>query len=343
MRLSDCCAILSKSIIFLTMKKLYISLLLASVSLFTTAQTEATFKPFNNLDLSVSAGTTGLGLDLATKITPIVQVRAGFHFMPEFEPKMNFGIEGGRYDANGNWVTTRFESMADKMQEFTGFAVDSSIDMVGTPNFNNLSLMVDVFPFTNKHWHVSAGVFYGSAGIADACNAIEDMPSLLAVGIYNNMYNKILTGQPVIGDDIYLTPEIEDKFLNMGRMGIRMGDYVRDVVDDEGKVVHKAGEPYIMEPDENSLVRASIEVNRWRPYLGFGYEGALFKRDPSYRISFDCGAMFWGGTPSLITHDGTDLVKDVCNVRGKVGRYVDAISKLDVMPVLNVRITKQIF
>ena len=75
----------------------------------------------------------------------------------------------------------------------------------------------------------------------------------------------------------------------------------------------------------------------------FGYGGQLLKNDPSWQVSFDCGALFWGGTPRIVTHDGTDLVNDVENVRGKVGDYVDIVKKFKVFPVLNLRITKRIF
>jgi hypothetical protein len=53
--------------------------------------------------------------------------------------------------------------------------------------------------------------------------------------------------------------------------------------------------------------------------------------------------MFWGGTPRIYTHDGTDLSKDVENIEGKVGTYVDLLKAFKVFPVLNVRITKTIF
>ena len=53
--------------------------------------------------------------------------------------------------------------------------------------------------------------------------------------------------------------------------------------------------------------------------------------------------MFWGGTPKVVTHDGTDLVNDVDNVRGKVGDYVEIIKKFKVFPVLNLRITRRLF
>ena len=114
-------------------------------------------------------------------------------------------------------------------------------------------------------------------------------------------------------------------------MGVRIGDYVSD------------GSPYIVEPDENSMVKAEVRVNTFKPYVGFGYGGRLVKGDDRYKISFDCGAMFWGGTPSILTHDGTDLAKDVRNVRGKVGDYVKLVKNVKVFPVLNVRITRTLF
>ncbi len=60
-----------------------------------------------------------------------------------------------------------------------------------------------------------------------------------------------------------------------------------------------------------------IKVNNFRPYLGFGYGGKLSNRSDRNWISFDCGAMFVGGTPRIITHDGVDLAKDVKNILEK--------------------------
>ena len=40
--------------------------------------------------------------------------------------------------------------------------------------------------------------------------------------------------------------------------------------------------------------------------------------------------MFWGGTPEVVTHDGTDLAKDVENIGGKVGDYVRFVKSLKV-------------
>lgn len=98
-----------------------------------------------------------------------------------------------------------------------------------------------------------------------------------------------------------------------------------------------------MEPDENNMVSCKIKANSFRPYLGFGYGGRLSKRSDRNWVSFDCGAMFWGGTPKIITHEGVDLARDVTNIGGKVGRYVDFFKAFKVYPVLEVRFTHRIF
>ena len=138
------------------------------------------------------------------------------------------------------------------------------------------------------------------------------------------------------------------------------------------------GEPCYVEPNEDNMMIAKVKVNNFRPYLGFGYGGRLLKNDDRYRISFDAGVMFWGGTPKMLvtaTHyagfdDGiemvevipgvfeekqvrqaqeiyikreVDLAKDVCNIKGKVGDYVDVLKAFKVYPVINVRISRRLW
>ncbi len=290
---------------------------------------KTTVKAFRHLDLSVTAGTTGFGIDIASPISNVVQIRAGFSFMPHISTKMHFGIESGRLDDDGNWVTTNLDNMIDKLESFAGYRVDKTIDMIGIPTFYNFNLLVDVFPFHDKHWHFTGGFYLGPSKIAKAYNTTADMPSLLAVSIYNNIYDKIVNSEPIISD-YYLDPDYEDKILAYGRMGIHMGDY-------------EDGTPYFMVPGDNSMVKAKIRANSFKPYVGFGYGGRLIPKEDKFMVSFDCGAMFWGGTPEIVTHDGTNLAKDVVNIRGKVGDYVDVISKFKVYPVIDVRFTWRIF
>ena len=99
----------------------------------------------------------------------------------------------------------------------------------------------------------------------------------------------------------------------------------------------------MMTPDDDDMVKADMKVNAFKPYIGVGYEGRLVKGNDRLTVAVDGGIMLWGGKPSLITHDGTDLIHDVEGITGKVGSYVDVMSKLSVYPTLSVRFAYTIF
>jgi len=285
------------------------------------------FQVFSHLDLGLTLGTTGIGFDLATPLGEYVQIRTGFEFMPRFTKSLHFDIQS--FSDDGSLIDTQFDNLSDRLESFTGYKADSQVKMNGKPTLWNFKLLFDVFPFRNKHWHLTAGFHWGPSQIAEAINDLEDAPTLVAVNIYNNIYEKVSEGENVFGD-FDVDPDLRRKIKRSGRMGIHVGDY-----DD--------GTPYLMEPDENCTVSAKVTVNSFKPYLGFGYGGKLFKNDNRYQVSFDAGLMFWGGEPAITTHDGTNLSKDVSNISGKVGDYVDFISGIKVFPVLNLRITRRLF
>lgn len=314
---------------------------------------------FQHLDVSVTAGTPGIGIDVASPIGDYVQLRAGYEIMPHFDARMEFNLTiGGKparsYDADGNREITTFDKMKDFLYGFTGYDVEDHVDMIGTPNLSNFKLLVDVFPFKqNKHWHFTAGFYWGPSKFATAVNSTESMVSLLSVGMYNRMYEKAVAGDPLIdlesmgyygvsyGDEV--TDILYDKIKGFGRLGFSLGTFKHDVYDSDGNLIHQKGDAYIVEPGSDSMVRVKAKSNAFKPYLGFGYGGKLFKKDDSWKVSFDCGAMFWGGTPDLYVHDGVNLTKDVEGIGGQVGDYVSLIKAFKVYPVLSLRLTKTIF
>ena len=345
----------------MTTRKKILTALLTIVALGTTtiqAQNDkTTFEMFKHLDLGVTMGSTGLGFDVSSPISNYVQVRTGFEIMPRFEKSLHFDIQSFGYNENGELQSSQFDRMADKLEALTNYRAKPSVEMIGKPTMWNYKLMVDVFPFRNKHWHLTAGFHWGPSKVAEAVNALEDAPSLVAVNIYNKLYEKAESGEV-----IYNGMSLGTDWLEYGRMGIHVGDYANRyltktvaeydeygdfigsheeyILDANGNKIH---EPYRMEPDNNCTVSATVKVNSFKPYLGFGYGGRLMKNDDRYQVSFDAGLMFWGGTPDIITHDGTNLSKDVINIGGKVGDYVDLISGVKAYPVINLRITRRLF
>jgi len=185
---------------------------------------------FKHLDLSLTAGTTGVGFDVATPISNIMQVRAGFAAMPHFDYDMHFGVQVGDDPTASK---DKFKRLSGLLEDFTGYKVDNSVRMIGQPSFHHFSLMVDVMPFKNKDWHLTAGVFVGPEKFAKAFNSTEDMPSLMAVGIYNTLYNKV-ANSPVLNDPNYFSShtlyEVIKDIELLQTLGINFDDY--DILND---------------------------------------------------------------------------------------------------------------
>ena len=350
----------SSTFIYVNMKG-FRTLVLAVVgmtSVTVTAQTnQQSWGLFNHLDVGVTLGTTGLGVEAAMPINNFLRVRSGLSYMPRVEVPMTFGIQVGDDPAKSQ---SKFNRMAGVMESFTGSPVSDEVKMTGKATMWNWHLLFDFHPLKkNKHWRLTAGFFLGPSNVAEAFNQTESMASLLAVDIYNNTYDKLhglnkrdLAKVKLIDlgpgyEDIYTDPDVllkmQELFDKAGRMGIHLGDYTHDITDEDGNVIHKKGDPYVMTPDDDHMVKANMKVNAFKPYIGFGYDGRLVKGNDRLHVGFDAGVMLWGGKPSLLTHDGTDLINDVEGVTGKVGDYVDVMSSLTVFPVVNVKFSYTIF
>ncbi len=310
---------------------------------------------FNHLDFSVTLGTTGIGIEAAMPVTAWGRVRTGMSYVPKIEVPMTFGIQIGE-DATTS--QSKFERLSGMLSSFTGKPVSDEVKMTGRPTFWNWNVLVDFFPLkSNRHWHVTGGFYLGPTKVAEAYNQTESMSSLLSVSIYNNMYDKLhgktrrqLAGTTIIeipgmelGNDLETLVMLQEKLDNYGRMGMHLGYYSHDIVDDDGNIIHKIGDAYMMDPDDDSMVKADMKVNAFKPYVGIGYDGRLSKNDHRLYVGFDAGVMFWGGTPHLTTHDGTDLIHDITGVPGKVGDYVSTMKQFKVFPMINAKITYRLF
>jgi len=337
-------------------------------------------KPFGHFDITVNAGSSGIGFDVGTPLSNVFSLRAGFTIMPHIDLSSHYHVQVGSDYLTDEERDSKFQRLAGYLEEFTGYKVDNAVSMERYPTYYNGKLILDVHPFRNKDWYFSAGLFYGNEDVARAYNSTNEMATLVAMGIYNKLYDQISNSQiltnpdyfldntvadmisgipmlkrfgfdvdpddPTLGS-IYLDPDtrgkqIRDAFQRIkdnGRMGIRVGDYAHDIVDADGNVIHKQGDPYMMEPDESSMVKGWVKVNRLKPYLGFGYSGALSKDDDRWRLGFDCGVLFWGGTPRIMTHDGIDMARDLDNIMGSVKNTLDMVKFLKVLPIGDLRLT----
>lgn len=305
---------------------------------------------FNHLDAGITVGTTGLGLELSTPATDYLRIRAGVDWMPRFTVPMTFNIDSYR---DGTVLDTDFGELQSFMKKLSGFDVDRDVHVDGKPMIWNLRFMVDVYPWReNRRWHLTAGFFYGTDRAATAVNTIEEMPSMLAIGIFNNLHDYVLSTdfmEEPIYNDIYLSPEVaaelKEKMEGYGQLGVHIGDYTRDMTytTEAGETREvKKGDPYIMKPGSDGLVKAEMFVNRFKPYFGVGYSAPV-TADGRLKVAADAGLLLWGGTPKIVTHEGIDLTRDVENVRGKVGDYVDLAKTFKVYPMLSFTLSYTLF
>jgi hypothetical protein len=310
---------------------------------------------FNHLDVSATIGSTGLGFDVAMPVGKYVQIRTGAAFFPHIKLKMTYGLEmtgdsekeNEEEDTDDTPTTERmtsFEKAARVLKETTGREVSPTVSMWAVPRYNNFKFLVDVFPFKDKRWHITAGFYIGNTNFARAYNRTEDMPNLLSVNLYNHLIDKLKDGGDIFtweGEAVSIPEQLKESALRNGYIAVPFGVLKNDVVKD-GQLVYHKGDTYYVMPAEDNMIHTEGYINKFKPYIGFGYGGHLFKGSDTM-ISFDAGMMFWGGSPRLVTHDGVDLVHDLPKIRGSVGRTVDFVKTFTVFPVFNVRLTQRIF
>lgn len=292
---------------------------------------ESWFKANNvldHLDVAFTLGTPGMGLELQAPVTKWTNVRVGFDGIPQIKLPMHFSV--ATY-AEGK-VEDNFEKIQEFMYKMTGEEMHQYVKVNGRPKMFNFKFLVDVFPFRNRHWHVTAGFYLGGRTVATAVSAKGETSTLVAMNIYNKFYNRLkehgYDEEPIFGD-IYLSPEMYKELMSYGEMGIHVGDF-RD------------GTPYYLKPSKNGTVSAKAFANAFKPYIGFGYNGAIDK-EKKFNVGFEAGLLFWGGSPDIILNDGLNMTKELINVRGKVGDYFYLMKALKVYPSVSFKISYNIF
>lgn len=357
------------------MKNFILTLLISATGI---VDTQAQIQ-LNHVDLSASVGTDGIGFDIGMPVNDYLQVRMGASFMPHIKRNIAFETVIGDTDPtltveeNIAQSTARFDALTCMMSSFAGNGIERYVNAYSEPTFNNFKLMVDILPFkNNKHWHFTAGFYLGSARISKVYNKAADMTTLLGITVYNRMYQDVLSEDPLLeynGNYIYMPENFAERILEYGEMGILIGEYSHDIYANEdilwdytafdpitgdvlhekgdiryakGELIHKKGDEYRITPNEDNMLKASTKTNNFRPYLSVGYSTSITK-DNRTAIAINAGMLLWGGTPEITMHDGTNVLKDLQNLRGKFADYADSMSKLKVYPIINIKVTRRLF
>ena len=180
------------------------------------------------------------------------------------------------------------------------------VDVQGKLNLINGKFLVDVLPIPTCSFRVTLGAYFGAGDVVSVYNKEDG-----ALACINDANNKIQQlNEQYAGNPIYEQQKL---------IGLELGDY-------------------LLTPDNAGNVKATINTNTFRPYVGIGYGKAV----PSKRIGclVDLGCMFWG-TPTVKDHNDHELTAEDLGSNG--GDIVKTISKIKVYPCLSIRLCGRIF
>ena len=313
-------------------------------------------KPFKadrlwkDLQIGATAGTTGFGLDLKTSLAPNLSLRAGFNYLPKIKRTTGFSMTSVQGSDDEN-LEEKMKRLASYLADLVGNEkVDNIVDMQMEVSLVNAKVLLDWTPFRKKNWRITAGIYVGKSQFAKACNTLEEGPTTTAMLLYNKMYDQIVN----LGEYEYptfslgnvsveLDPEtgkiVKEKFMKYGRVAVQIGEL-------------EDGTPVCLQPDEDALLRADGQVNKVKPYLGFGFDTQLDKTQ-RWSLGVDVGAMYWGtphlNTKYIVNRDGENVMEDIClvhdvkHIRGVIGNYVNVARHMPVYPVLELRLGYRLF
>ena len=290
------------------MKKLLVIFTLLGMSLIPASAQDDDQMIFNHMGIGISVGTTALGINASTVLTPYLGIRAGINVWPMFKVHSRLHL---RLESDAREPGDCLQHLQEVNQQLTeGEWVPPSISDLMDVNVKVLPkltaghVLVDYFPFPrHSSFHVTAGAHIGTGTVVNLHNRYEGI--LMPITLWNKALEK---------------PEMQSvvEEYHLRRVGVALGDY------------------FIM-PDDEGNINARIRVSGFRPYLGLGFGRAV----PHRRIGcqFDLGLQFWG-SPKVVVN-GEVLQPD------KVGDDLDdvlsIVSRIKVFPVLNFRLVGRIF
>ncbi|MGN1264091.1 MAG: hypothetical protein ACI4TW_08630 [Prevotella sp.] len=182
--------------------------------------------------------------------------------------------------------------------------IPESVEVEGKLSMTTGHVLFDIHPFKTG-FRITAGAYFGGSEIISVYNK-ED-------GSIKSVYNANQTIADAKSRGL-ITEDVK-------RIGVALGDY-------------------LLTPDEDGNVNATLEVAGFRPYLGLGFGHAVPKKRLS--VQFDAGVQFWGSPKVYL--DGADgrhrLTEE--DTKGEDGGAIKTLSKITVYPCLSLRLVGRI-
>lgn len=158
----------------------------------------------DHLSVSVEAGTTGLGFEVATTLHPNFMLRAGFVMLPPFSTE-DAVIDNTFY----------FNSLVDKMPEIktelenkklptNSNEFNDKISMTDKFKLYNGKILIDYYPITKRRFHITAGIYFGGKNIITSTGQLpsEFMEAVHVINKYLPVNAQFLPA--ILRDDMFI-------------------------------------------------------------------------------------------------------------------------------------------
>lgn len=286
----------------------------------------------NKLGIGVGIGTTGVTVDLSTHFSDFIGLRAGVNWVPKVKVSADLDLKTEDSNKKISTMTSEINDLNTQLtnaglatvdlSQFPGGNLPNKMSVEGKLNNTTYHVLLDVYPFGPVNsFHITAGAYFGPSDII-------------------SVYNK---------EDGFLKPITAYNEAIRYAQGKLATDNVRKVVDQYGmKMIGAELGDYFITPDpaDNGNVEATIEVNKFRPYLGLGFGRAV----PRNRIGcqIDLGVQFWGSpkvyAPTYNKTTGTYQREQLTEEKAgsDAGGVLKTVSKITVYPTLTIRLTGRI-
>lgn len=272
----------------------------------------------------------------------------------------------------------KYKAMFDK---FSKVERKDYVTMALKPNLHQFKFMVDVLPFrNNKHWSFTAGFFVGPSTVGYAENLEKEVLMLEGVNAYNSIYVDY-PEHGINGSYLHqVGKEKNDPFYKHGLAGFCLGKFAdgdmalmvpgEDASAKAEMVVNKV-RPYVGFGYNTSL----SGDKRWRLNVDAGvmflcgspsvYVDNVYKFDAGEirfdedgrylsGMGFDIDGNYYGEIVRWFEEDleyklvgkklnHVDIVHDLHDIPGKVGRTINTISKFKVYPNISIGVSYRLF
>lgn len=286
------------------MKKVFLALCMMASSVVAMAQIdENDDQLFNHFGAGIEAGTDGIGFNVATTVTPYVQLRAGMSFLPAEVSGIDVNLH---MDENTRKRWDEFQQDAEFVgYKLPGGRLTDDVSIKAKLNKTDFKFLVDLYPSKTSAWRLTVGFYAGPSKFVEA-NTTNYQDHLDAVCKFNE-----LTEDPT-------HPAYHGK-----KIGAQIGDYLL--------TPYKEGEP----------ARGYIKVGGFRPYIGIG-SGRAISHKHRFSFAWDLGCQFWGSPKFYVKQKDGDVQVKKEDVDGDGGGILKTISQITIYPSLNFRFNGRI-